>query len=170
MTKRVKYLAAILAFSLALFLVGQNGLAAEKKPVKVPIFEVPTSGKIIDVQYRPEFDEWWVKCREGSDIAIYSYDKMTRKWGRVLFTPKKLDEKGKQAEGVQESETGSPSGETGVGAPREQKKQDTGKIEGPKKQSDVDQKKGSQKKWWDPLNIIPGGERLISPAKPAESK
>jgi hypothetical protein len=170
MTIKVKYLAAILAFSLALFLVGQSALAAEKRPSKLPIFEVPTSGKIMDVQYRPEFDEWWVKCREGSDIAIYSYDKMRRKWGRVLFTPKKPDEKGKQSEGVQESETGSPSGETGVVAPEEQKRQDSGKIEGPKKQSDADQKKGGQKKWWDPLNIIPSGERLISPAKPAESK
>jgi hypothetical protein len=170
MTTRVKILPAILVFSIALFLTGQYALSAEKKPAKVPIFEVPTSGKIIDVQYRPEFDEWWVKCREGNDIAIYSYDKMTRKWGRVLFTPKKLDDKAKQAEGVQEPETGSPPGETGVGAPRDQKKPDTGKIEGPKKQSDADQKKGGQKKWWDPLNIIPGGERPISPAKPAESK
>jgi hypothetical protein len=170
MTTKVKILPAILIFSIVLLLTGQYALSADKKPAKVPTFEVPTSGKIIDVQYRPEFDEWWVKCREGNDIAIYSYDKMTRKWGRVLFTPKKPDDKGKQAEGVQESETRSPSGETGVGAPREQKKQDTGKIDGSKKQSDADQKRGSQKKWWDPLNIIPGGERPISPAKPTESK
>src|SRR5208283_4053723 len=134
MTIRIKYLAAILASSLALFLVGQNGLAAEKKPAKVPIFEVPTSGKIIDVQYHPEFDEWWVKCREGNDIAIYSYDKMTRKWGRVLFTPKKPDEKAKQVEESQEPETVKPPS----GAPKEEKKPDTGKSEGPKKQSDTD--------------------------------
>src|SRR5208283_431994 len=141
MTIRIKYLAAILASSLALFLVGQNGLAAEKKPAKVPIFEVPTSGKIIDVQYRPEFDEWWVKCREGNDIVIYSYEKLTRKWGRVLFTTKKPDEKGKQTEGMQESGIGHPPGETGVGAPKEEKKGDSGKTEGPKKQTDTSQKK-----------------------------
>ena len=170
MTTRVKILPAILIFSIALFFTGQYALSAEKKTAKVPVFEVPTSGKIIDVQYRPEFDEWWVKCREGNDIVIYSYEKLTRKWGKVLFTTKKPDEKGKQIEGMQESETGSPPGETGVGAPREQKKQDSGKIEGPKKQSDADQKKGAQKKLWDPLNILPGGERPISPAKPAESK
>jgi hypothetical protein len=170
MTIRVKNLPVIFVFSIALLVLGQNTLFAEKKSAKVPIFEVPTSGKIIDVQYRPEFDEWWVKCREGDDIVIYSYEKLTRKWGKVLFTTKKPDEKGKQTEGMQEPETGSPLGETGVGASREQKRQDTGKIEGPKKQSDADHRKGAQKKWWDPLNIIQGGERLISPAKPAESK
>ena len=98
MTTRVKILPAILVFSIALFLTGQYAFSAEKKPAKVPVFEVPTSGKIIDVQYRPEFDEWWVKCREGSDIVIYSYEKLTRKWGKVLFTTKKPDEKGKQTE------------------------------------------------------------------------
>jgi len=160
---------AILAFSLALLISGQIALAAEKKPGKPPVFEVPTSGKIMDVQYRPEFDEWWVKCREGADIAIYSYEKMTRKWGKVLFTPKKPDEKSKQAEGTLELEIGSPSGDAGVSPPKEDKKQDSGKTEGPKKQTVPDRKKTDEKKWWDPLNIIKGGERLIYPTKP-ESK
>ncbi|MGO9572393.1 MAG: hypothetical protein ACLP5H_33165 [Desulfomonilaceae bacterium] len=163
---RVKSLPAILVLSIALSLVGQNALSAEKKPTKAPIFEVPTSGKILDVQYRPEFDEWWVKCREGNDIAIYSYDNMTRKWGRVLFTPKKQGETAKQIEGSQESETVKPLS----GAPKDEIKPESGKTEGPKKQSDADHKKGDQKKWWDPLNIIQGGERLISPGKPTESK
>jgi hypothetical protein len=166
----VRRLAAILAFSLALFLAGQNALAAEKKPGKPPVFEVPTFGKIMDVQYRPEFDEWWVKCREGNDIAIYSYEKMTRKWSKVLFTPKKPDEKAKQAEGAPEFDTGSPSGDAGIGPPKEDKKQDSGKTEGPKKQSVPDGKKDGEKKWWDPLNLIKGGERLIHPTKPPESK
>ena len=74
-------------FSIALFLLGQNAFAAEKKPVKMPVFEVPTSGKIIDVQYHPEFDEWWVKCREGNDIAIYSYDKMSPQMGPSPLHP-----------------------------------------------------------------------------------
>lgn len=166
MTTGVKNLPAIFIFSVALLLLGQNAIAVEKKPRKLPVFEVPTSGKIVDVQYRPEFDEWWVKCREGNDIAIYSYDKMTRKWGRVLFTPKKPDEKAKQIEGSQEPETV----KLPPGALKDEKKPDAGKSEGPKKQSDTDQRKGSQQKWWDPLNIIQGGERLIHPGKPAETK
>src|SRR5208283_3919718 len=127
-----------------------SGFAQARKKEKITVFEVPTTGKIIDVQYRPEFDEWWVKCREGNDIVIYSYEKLTRKWGRVLFTTKKPDEKGKQTEGMQESGIGHPPGETGVGAPKEEKKGDSGKTEGPKKQTDTSQKKGSQQKWWDP--------------------
>jgi hypothetical protein len=170
MTNRVKYLHAIFVFSVALLMLGQDALSAEKKPAKPPVFEVPTSGKIMDVQYRPEFDEWWVKCREGNDIVIYSYEKLTRKWGKVLFTIKKTDEKGKQTEATQESEIGHPPGETGVGAPKEERKPDGGKAEGPKKQTDTSQKKSDQKKWWDPLNIIQGGERLISPGTPPASK
>ncbi len=170
MTTGRKNFTAILVLSIALSLMGHNAFSAEKKSSKIPVFEVPTSGKILDVQYRPEFDEWWVKCREGNDIVIYSYEKMTRKWGKVLFTIKKPDEKGKQGEGAQESEIGHPPGETGVGAPKEEKKPEGGKTEGPKKQTDTSQKKSDQKKWWDPLNIIQGGERLISPSTPPPSK
>jgi hypothetical protein len=162
----IKNLTAIFVFSIALSLMGHNALSAEKKPVKVPVFEVPTSGKIMDVQYRPEFDEWWVKCREGNDIVIYSYDKISRKWGRVLFTTKKPDEKAKATGGTEETVTANPSG----GAPKDEKKPDGGTTEGPKKQTDASQKKSEQKKWWDPLNIIQGGERLISPGTPPASK
>jgi hypothetical protein len=169
MTKRAANLLTLFILPIALLLVGQNVLAIEKKPVKIPVFEVPTSGTIMDVQYHPEFDEWWVKCREGNEIAIYSYDKLSRKWGRVLFTPKKPGETAKRSEGARETETGDLSSETAAGASKEDKKQDSGKIEGAKKEADADQKKGD-KKWWDPLNIIKGGERLIRPASPTDSK
>jgi hypothetical protein len=170
MTIGLKNLPAIFVLSVALSLLSHDALAAEKKPAKIPVFEVPTSGKIMDVQYRGEFDEWWVKCREGNDIVIYSYDKIARKWGKVVFTAKKPDEKGKQAEGSQGSVIGHPANETGVGATREQNKPDGDKAEGPKKQTDSSQKKSDQKKWWDPLNIIQGGERLIRPGAPPANK
>ena len=31
-------------------------------------YQVPTTGEIMDVIYLPEFDEWWVKCREGKAV------------------------------------------------------------------------------------------------------
>jgi hypothetical protein len=166
----LKKLPAIFVLSVALSLVGHNALAAERKPAKIPVFEVPTTGKIMDIQYRPEFDEWWVKCREGNDIVIYSYDKIARKWGKVVFTTKKPGEKGKQAEGAQGSVIGHPTSETGVGATREQNKPDGSKAEASEKQTDSGRKKSDKKKWWDPLNIIQGGERLIHPGTPPPTK
>ncbi|MCG8376705.1 MAG: hypothetical protein MI702_09520, partial [Chlorobiales bacterium] len=55
------------------------------------IFKVPTTGTIMDVTYRPEFDEWWVKCREGDSVVVYSYVPDTKKWEKVSFVRKKPD-------------------------------------------------------------------------------
>ncbi|MGB6063486.1 MAG: hypothetical protein WBG50_01670 [Desulfomonilaceae bacterium] len=165
---KVKNLFGIVIFPLALLLVAQTASPAEKKPGKMLVFEVPTSGTIMDVQYHPEFDEWWVKCREGTNIVIYSYEKLTRKWGRVVFTPKKPDEKVKQTEGGKRPEAGATSGQTAAGMPQAETKQDSGQQTGPKKGPGAEHKQGDKKKWWDPLNIIKGGEGLIYP--PSSSK
>jgi hypothetical protein len=149
----------IRAYSTVLLLVGllamgQFVYAAEKKKEAVNFYEVPTSGKIIDVEYRPEFDEWWVKCREGETIAVYSYDKRGHKWGKIVFSPKKTDEQAKPA----------PAGE--LEPPTKDGKPDT-TSRAPATKPDG---KGDRAKWWDPLNIIKGGERLILPPPPSEKK
>ncbi len=168
MVVKIKNLFGIVIFSLAVFLLCQPASPFEKKPSKSSVFEVPTSGTIMDVQYHPEFDEWWVKCREGSNIVIYSYEKLTRKWGRVVFTPKKPDEKEKKAERSRQSETGTTSGLTAAGITHAENKQDSGQHTGPKKGSGPEHKQDDKKKWWDPLNLIKGGEGLIYP--PGASK
>ncbi len=67
-----------------------------KKPESEISYQVPTSGKILDVVYRPEFDEWWIKCREGDAISVYSYEPRSEKWGKVRFVPGKGESAKKQ--------------------------------------------------------------------------
>lgn len=74
---------------LAGFVVPVDSTAAEDARQTAPVFEVPTSGTIMDVTYRPEFDEWWIKCREGDSVVVYSYDPESKKWGKVRFVRKK---------------------------------------------------------------------------------
>ena len=78
---------ALLVCLVMLAVACESVLAAGKKKDRQGIFEVPTTGKILDVEYRPEFDEWWVKCREGDTISVYSYEPRTHSWGKVLFVP-----------------------------------------------------------------------------------
>ncbi len=140
--------------SLGLLFVGRFAEAAEKKKEVINFYEVPTSGKIIDVEYRPEFDEWWVKCREADTIAVYSYDKRGNKWGKIVFAPKKSEEQGKPG----------AAGDTGPSSKGEK----TGS--GPQFQTKKPESKSHKTKWWDPLNIIKGGEKLILPHSPSEKK
>jgi hypothetical protein len=79
---------ALIAIGVAVAAIGHVAVAAEKPKDKVTTFNVPTSGKIIDVIYSGEFDEWWVKCREGDNIVVYTYDRRSKSWGRVSFVPK----------------------------------------------------------------------------------
>jgi hypothetical protein len=128
--------------------------AAEKKKEPINLYEVPTTGKIIDVEYRPEFDEWWVKCREGDTIAVYSYDKRGNRWGKIVFAPKKRDEQSKPS-GLSEGEPPGQEGKPDAGSKPPATKPDS---------------KGDKTKWWDPLNIIKGGEKLIVPSPSPEKK
>jgi hypothetical protein len=139
---------------LGLLVMGRFACAAEKRKEVINFYEVPTSGKIIDVEYRPEFDEWWVKCREGETIAVYSYDKRGNRWGKIVFAPKKSDEQvkpGTAGDAKPSSQGGKPGAE-----PQAPSKKPESKID--------------KTKWWDPLNIIKGGERLILPPSPAQKK
>lgn len=130
--------------------------AAEKKKDFVGMYEVPTTGKIIDVEYRPEFEEWWVKCREGDSIVVYSYDKRGHKWGKIVFVPKKTGEQTQGTDRTKPAASGEPP-PTGV---KDGKAEDIGKPKA---------KKSDKPAWWDPLNLLKGGEKLIAPP-PSESR
>ena len=142
-----------LFFLLGLLMVGQFSYAAEKKRETINLYEVPTSGKIIDVEYRPEFDEWWVKCREGETIAVYSYDKRGNRWGKIVFAPKKTEDRTKPGE-----KTKATPGTDTEPLTQEEKAGPRSKDQEPKQDG-----KSDKTRWWDPLNIIKGGERLILP-------
>lgn len=128
--------------------------AVEKKKDFISLYEVPTTGKIVEVEYRPEFDEWWVKCREGDSLVVYSYDKRGHKWGKIVFSPKKSEEPA----GSPERSKVSPPAES---PPPSQK---------PEEGARPPEKKGDKPAWWDPLNIIKSGEKLIVPQPSGSSK
>lgn len=161
---------ALVALSFVV-LMGLPALAAEKlikpevKKEKTPVFEVPTTGRIMDVQYRPEFDEWWVTCREGENITVYSYDKRSQRWGQATFTPRGADQKTSKSglkdrdrsASIEETEGASPAGRIHEPTKAEEPRPDT------RKEADKVAKPDA-KKWWDPLNIIKqGGEKLLQP-------
>ena len=128
-----------------------SGFAQAKKKEQVTVFEVPTTGKIMDVEYRPEFDEWWVKCREADHISVYSYEPKTHSWGKVLFIPKKTEDQEKRKEKTTPTSI-SEKDKTSEKAATDKSKASTEKETA---------KPEPNKKWWDPLNILKEGEKLI---------
>ncbi|AFM24396.1 hypothetical protein [Desulfomonile tiedjei] len=155
----------LLSFSTKLLLIGALGLfllifslessahALEKKSERMSLFEVPTTGKIMDVEFRPEFDEWWVKCREGENISVYTFDRRANKWGRVQFMPRKADAKTH----VEEPEKPAIPQSAPAPKPPEPVKPPETKPEPTK----PPEQKKTETRWWDPLNVFKGGERLI---------
>ncbi|MDQ7783003.1 MAG: hypothetical protein RDU20_09000 [Desulfomonilaceae bacterium] len=158
-----------LAACLVGVLLGCADTVSWAQETKAPLtYRIPTTGEIMDVTYLPEFDEWWVKCREGRNISIYSYDKGSKKWRHAVFVPEKPVEKaqktvkpekpgesvpaaGTHDEGTvktQERQEGSDAGTTLSGS-----EQDAGK----KKPED------DKKKWWDPLKLLKGDKKTIAP-------
>jgi hypothetical protein len=143
--------AIILASILVLGAVGESALATDKKKVRSTVIKVPTTGSIIDVVHSPEFHEWWVKCREGNAIVIYSFDKETKKWGRVVFTPGPPDDKGLKEEAAGKTEK-DPTVDDGPSPTEETKKEEPPRSE-PEKDPKKDQPP-EKRKWWDSLNIF----------------
>lgn len=149
MSRFVSMMGCVLA---VLLLLCSTASPAEEKGDKGVLFEVPTSGKIMDVTYVPEFDEWWVKCREGDSISVYSYDKRQKKWGRARFIPVPPGEK--PAKGKDVVKPGAAGG-AGEQAPAPQATQD-GKTAKPEeaKPSDDKARQNHNQKWWDPLRLL----------------
>jgi hypothetical protein len=145
-----KLFLAGLATLLVISLACDSGFAQVRKKERITVFEVPTTGKIMDVEYRPEFDEWWVKCREGDHISVYSFEPKTQSWGKALFIPQKPQDQAKKAEEMKE-----PAIPTKDKRPE---KKPAGRAKASEKETS---KPDLRKKWWDPLNILKEGEKLI---------
>jgi len=149
----IKHLSAIFSVLLGISFAAHDSLAFMKRKDKTTVFEVPTTGKILDVKHHPEFDEWWVHCREGDNIVVYTYDHRNQTWAKVLFTPKKPDEK---AQRIERPDKTRPSGEPGIVPPREEPKPEPPKAE-PKREPD--------KKWWDPLKLLQAPDKAKQDGK-----
>lgn len=139
-------------------------LAAEKEAGKDTTFEVPTTGRIMDVSYMPEFDEWWVKCQDKDGISVYTYDRRSKQWHRARFVaapptthdkPKEGEHspmlqdksaKPKEADRAEKGSAKSPQADLPSGVSAEKPEGGTTKDSG---------KKGNAaKNWWDPRNIF----------------
>jgi hypothetical protein len=84
---------------------------------------------------------------------VYTYDHRNQTWAKVTFTPKKPEEKTPRTERIDKTK---PTGEAGPMNPKEEPKPESPKPE-PKKEPD--------KKWWDPLKLLPGAEKAKPEAK-----
>jgi hypothetical protein len=155
------YSTVAFALFLTLVLLGPACIAADLPQGQPSVFTVPTTGTIIDVIYVPEFDDWWVKCREGEGIAVYSYDRQTKKWGKVIFVTKKAKAAVRKQEKTKTHEAPKPAknaeqaptvnqGTTPQSAPEKKKEA----VESPKKGAQQKETKPSRRKWWDPLGIL----------------
>lgn len=168
-------LPATLGIVLSLGVGLKQARSADK--AQVTIYKVPTSGKIMDVIYAPEFDEWWIKCREKDGIAVYTYDRRTGKWGKALFEPRKrsMEKSGKESPAEGRATLKESKGAVGnrVKSSADQKAQETTESKpttsktGPEKPSvphpeQKPESKPGKKKWWNPLNLLEKTkERLV---------
>lgn len=152
---------ALIAVGVAVAAVGHLAFALEKPKERVTVFSVPTSGKIMDVIYSQEFDEWWVKCREGENIVVYVYDRRSKSWGRVLFTPKAQQEAARKPGKLESGSKVAPI-ESAAEAPKEVTPEEPRKTAVDSKMSEAAKEvKPEKKRWWDPLTILKKGEELI---------
>lgn len=151
---------ALIAVCLALCAIGRVAVALDKPKDKAVVFNVPTSGRIMDVIYAGEFDEWWVKCREGDNIVVYTYDRRSKSWGRVLFVPKAQEEASRKP-GKLESGSKSEPSVPEARAPKEGSPEEPRKTMPDGKKVDSTKAAKPEKKWWDPLTILKKGEQLI---------
>lgn len=140
----MKALTALLTAVVMVFLCAYGSPCLAKRKEKTLNFDVPTTGSIADVQYHPEFDEWWVKCREGDSVVVYTLDSKSQVWGKITFSPKKTDDKPKPTDKPKEPDKATPENRNAPHKPdNPEPKQETKEPESKKEQS-----------WWEPLNIF----------------
>ncbi len=152
---------------------GQPGKAA--KPEVTDTIEVPTTGQIMDVRYYPEYGQWWIKCREGSNITVYTFDDRSKKWGSMIFVPKKPTPAEKKPDTARQDKTKEERGaETKTDKPQPEKDgsvpdkaAEQAKPEALKKEM---KKEGpAAKKWLNPFEVIKKGTEIFRKA-PGEQK
>ncbi|MCA1959793.1 MAG: hypothetical protein LDL33_03275 [Desulfomonile sp.] len=127
-----------------------NALPADTKPAektKTTTLQVPTSGTILDVTYLPEFEEWWVKCREGEKIAVYSYDRLSKSWGKVVFEAKKPD----ATVTTGKPEAAKPSSVPAVSDQTEEQKKEPPAVVADTPEKMKEKAPSEKKKWWNPI-------------------
>ena len=150
------------------------------------VFKVPTSGKIVDIDYRPEFDEWWVKCREDEGWAVYCYDRNANKWSKVVFSvgksqpePKKPEkdvqlERPKVAPDVKKEEPkegAAPVQEEPKPEEQKTKPEETKPPSVTKGEQQEKKGKDDKRQWWNPLELLKKGGNIIRvPLSPEGSK
>lgn len=162
--------------------------AAEEQVKQPVVYKVPTSGKIIDVVYRIEFDEWWIKCREDNGIVVYTFDRDDQVWGKVRFEPKgakstKPADRKENQEKLEKDQQKKEPAPPDTNKPDKEPPPDSKKINGeavpakkdepaPPKEEKLseeepvkDESNKSGRPWWDPLNILNKGKRLVAPKK-----
>jgi hypothetical protein len=159
-SEMIRLLVLAVCFAVVLALVASVS-SSEQDSRKITTYEVPTSGKIIDVTYVTEFDEWWVKCLERDGVSIYSYDNRSKKWGQVRFVPapRASQEKLDQSVTSQQQDGASPTGDSDtklsdkkVGADRSASPQKNASEQ--KKVGEEKKRSAEKRKWWDPLNLL----------------
>lgn len=123
--------------------------AAEKAPVTT--LHVPTTGTILDVTYMPDFQEWWVKCREGDKIVVYSYERLIKSWRKMVFEVKKPETMPAAKKPEQTQPGSTPAAVEHMEAPKKEESRPTAV----KTETKQEEAPPAKKKWWEPiLNII----------------
>lgn len=143
-------------------LIASVASSSEKDRARSTLYEVPTSGRIVDVSYMPVYEEWWVKAQEKDGFSIYTYDMKSKKWHRAKFVavpPPSADTEAKEA--APPKSTAPNAGEKpsalepreGVppGAHDATEQVDKGAGEG--KQA-PEKKARDEKKWWDIRKLL----------------
>lgn len=151
MLRYVSVIGCVFAFLIG----GSPGLPADDKGEQGVLYEVPTTGKILDVTYMPEFDEWWVKCREGDSISVYSYDRQHRKWGRARFIPVPAATKASKTQDAAKAQAGTTADQAAAPPVEEDQKKPKPEQTEPETKSPQEKAPPDRKKnWWNPLRFF----------------
>ena len=136
-------------------------------------YHVPTDGKIMDVTYHPEYDQWWVKCREKNDVTIYTYDEYSKQWGCVVFTSKKPTATQRKPEKSNTKKTQlktAPKADKPKAQPvkPEKKEEKASAVKKPPETKEIQKKEESKEnKWITPFDVLKKGADIFR-RKPEE--
>ena len=136
-------------------------------------YPVPTDGKIMDVTYHPEYDQWWVKCREKNNIAIYTYDEYSKQWGCVVFTPKKptapqiKTEKSKDKKAKSNTTPNTIKSKAQPIKPGKKEEKPVGQEKPAEPKTTQKKDESKQQKWMTPFDVLKKGAEIFT-GKPEE--
>ncbi len=137
-------------------LIASVASSSEKDKARSTLYEVPTSGRIVDVSYMPVYEEWWVKAQEKDGFSIYTYDMKSKKWHRAKFVAAPPPSADTEAKSAAPNAREKPSAlYPGEGAPpgAQDATQQVEKGAGEGKQA-PEKKARDEKKWWDIRKLL----------------